>query len=1234
MTIKKIIISIIISFTWLQAGTVDGTSNIWVVTRGSTLKQHYFNATTTGVRITFTPDETGFSTVQAFVEKTGASTDIGGCTESQFDGAAMELGAGNGGAIAGTTWSPGGGFTSGSQYTLDLYYADLYAALGNSFTEGQRLYVAIKFNLNNDDWSCPANTNGNDDGDDSNDSQKGNNAYYYHLMDRVYPTLASITDHDDTNLNSHSGTTTASTNYTNSPDGVGQAKSTTKMTVGAELVKTVKLTWTKDSGAGASIAEVTTDTDAAAGSSLTHDQDLTNATRYDITYKVEDVAGNVNTYIDYNIWFDNAAPTVEGVYSEESNGAMLAQGEVADFYVKFNETAMDYSGAPQITLLSNDGETTNVNAATFSDGSDKIYFDWTIPDGAYSKFLDYENTTALSAGTYIKDRAGNTATLTLAAPPAWGSQGGNASLSGAGTGGYFGVDGDDPADNTVGAVVSKGGTEVANYWNDTNTSVEVTVPVGNDATLEDGTIQLQAEADGNFENIGDAYTILNGDIGNGTTKVMTVTDAQVEGLTGYSNGDVLTWRAVLTDKSSNATTYSNSATTLTVSIDAPTVVSVLGGDNTGVYKKFNEKIEMTVKFSANVTRTGTPQLTFNTANTPGTADAAVDYKSGTGSTNLIFEYTVGATHYSTDLDYKSTTALNLNGGTIKDAGGNAAVLTLPALGTLPGARAIYIDGVAPDAFQVGDVITAGDPVVAGYWNEDNTSVKVTVPIANDNSLASGKAYIQAKTTGEDFATIGGSTAIGAGDKGTDVTYTIAAGDLEGINAFNLGSTVTLTAILEDYAGGPDGTGNKTTGTESATTLIIDQADPAAFSVGAVTTVTEPIVTGKWNLHNTAITVVVPIATENTGPTLLNGNVQIIAKTASSAYENIGNAETIAAGDRGGNKTLTIAAAALEAIDNNISDGDVITISAIITDAAGNKTTGTASTTTLTVDQTAPTIDEVTTDANDGLTNPYKVATTVDIKVSFNEAVVVVEGANKPALQLDTDDAPGSVLSEAIYNSGTGSKFPLFRLTVAANHYSEDLNYRATTSLILNDGTIRDAAGNNATLTLPALDDAKSLKNKKTLWIDGVLPTIKTVGAVTTTGDTIVTGFWNKKNTGLTVVVPLETTDFSLRSGTIQLEAQAVGGGVTGNWTNIGAAATMTTETVGAGTQTISVAKSGTANADFEEINEFSDGDVVTIRAVVTDLAGNSSTFTASNTTLKVDQTYPSTPTTFKPADAK
>ena len=133
--IRKLI-AVILVFTAVKGGE-DGTSNIYVITIGSSLKQNYFNSTTSGVRIYFTPDE-AFSTVQAFAELTN-NADIGGCTESQFDGSAMELGAGNGSSIAGTTWSPTGGFSSGTQYYLDLYYNDLYSVLGNAFTEGQRL---------------------------------------------------------------------------------------------------------------------------------------------------------------------------------------------------------------------------------------------------------------------------------------------------------------------------------------------------------------------------------------------------------------------------------------------------------------------------------------------------------------------------------------------------------------------------------------------------------------------------------------------------------------------------------------------------------------------------------------------------------------------------------------------------------------------------------------------------------------------------------------------------------------------------------------------------------------------------------------------------------------------------------------------------------------------------------------------------------------------------------------
>ena len=71
--------------------------------------------------------------------------------------------------------------------------------------------------------------------------------------------------------------------------------------------------------------------------------------------------------------------------------------------------------------------------------------------------------------------------------------------------------------------------------------------------------------------------------------------------------------------------------------------------------------------------TGTPQLTLET----GGSDAVVNYSSGTGSNTLTFNYTIGAgADFFSDLDYKATSSLVLNGGMIKDAALNAATLTL------------------------------------------------------------------------------------------------------------------------------------------------------------------------------------------------------------------------------------------------------------------------------------------------------------------------------------------------------------------------------------------------------------------------------------------------------------------------------------------------------------------------------------------------------------------------------
>ena len=48
--------------------------------------------------------------------------------------------------------------------------------------------------------------------------------------------------------------------------------------------------------------------------------------------------------------------------------------------------------------------------------------------------------------------------------------------------------------------------------------------------------------------------------------------------------------------------------------------------------------------------------------------------------DLNFNYTVSEGESSSDLDYASTSALGLNNGTIKDASGNNATLTLAAPG--------------------------------------------------------------------------------------------------------------------------------------------------------------------------------------------------------------------------------------------------------------------------------------------------------------------------------------------------------------------------------------------------------------------------------------------------------------------------------------------------------------------------------------------------------------------------
>ena len=148
------------------------------------------------------------------------------------------------------------------------------------------------------------------------------------------------------------------------------------------------------------------------------------------------------------------------------------------------------------------------------------------------------------------------------------------------------------------------------------------------------------------------------------------------------------------------------------------MLSITSSSSNATYK-IGDVIPINISFGAAVTVSGTPQLTLET----GSSDAVVNYTSGSGGTTLTFNYTVASGHASTDLDYVGTSSLALNSGTINDANGNAATLTLAspgASGSLGANKALVIDGVLP-ATPTGLVATPGNAQNVLTWTANSES---------------------------------------------------------------------------------------------------------------------------------------------------------------------------------------------------------------------------------------------------------------------------------------------------------------------------------------------------------------------------------------------------------------------------------------------------------------------------------------------------------------------------------
>ena len=408
---------------------------------------------------------------------------------------------------------------------------------------------------------------------------------------------------------------------------------------------------------------------SAVGSSSTVTLDYTQSAT--VSKQLKDAAGNAIASIGDPVSVAVSRPTVTSISSDKASGSYAA-GETIDIQLGLTEvvTVDTTSGTPTLKLeLGATDRTASYQSGT---GTNELTFRYVVQAGDLSSDLDYHATDPfkLNSGT-IKDGDGNNVITTL---PTAGSAGSLSSVE------AIIIDASPP---TISSVAANAGTKTV--------------------TLTMSEAVTGSPANGDFSVlVGSATNAATAVSVSGTSVTLTVTNVIANDATvtvGYTQNS--TSSSQMKDTAGNAVATLSTAKSVTVTNDAtaPTISSVTSSSIDATYK-IGDTVNVQAVFSEAVvvtTASGTPQLTLET----GTSDRAVSYTSGSGTDTLVFAYTVQSTDVSSDLDYKGTTSLALNNGTIKDLAGNTATITLndPAAAlttnSLADSKAIVIDGVLP-----------------------------------------------------------------------------------------------------------------------------------------------------------------------------------------------------------------------------------------------------------------------------------------------------------------------------------------------------------------------------------------------------------------------------------------------------------------------------------------------------------------------------------------------------------
>ncbi|MGE6269135.1 cadherin domain-containing protein [Aeromonas media] len=704
---------------------------------------------------TFTPE-------QAFSNLTGGARGV--WTLRIADEAQADVGYLQGWNIQFTDYSGSMGPTSIDAALPVITSADMATAIDENSNVGQTVYIAAASDANNITYSLKAvddhaafsinsSTGAVTLSTNPDYETKGSYSFTVVATDVAGNASEQVVTLNVNNLDEVAPTITSAVTATaiSENSGAGQVVYTVTSTDTDDVV-TGSTSYSIKPGADAAQFSINAATGAV---TLIGNPDYETKASYSFTVVATDAAGNASEQtvtLAINDLVDETAPTVSSIAISGASGAQsgrLNAGDVVSVTVTMDEaTVVDTTGGTPRVALNVGGSTVYADYVSGS-GTASLLFQYTILAGqtdANGISLDAD---ALQAnGGTLRDAAGNAANL------AHGVVADNA--------GYL-VDTTAPAVSSVGITGASG---VQSNTLNAGDVVSVTVTM-DEATVVDATGGTPRVA----LNVGGSTVYANYVSGSGTASLLfqyTILAGQTDanGISIVANG-LEAHGGTLSDVAGNDANLSHSLVadnaSYLVDTTAPVVSGVSSTTAAGTYG-VGSVISIQVTFSEAVTVSGTPQLTLET----GATDRTINYVSGSGSNTLTFNYTVQAGDTSADLDYLSSGGLGLNGGTILDAAGNNATLTLPTpggAGSLGANEAIVIDTsgpVADTSIVVFDLVQGVSSDHSSRTFDANTSYTIYVRVnSNSYQLSTDGTSTNPGATWDEWK---GASNLGADDK--------------------------------------------------------------------------------------------------------------------------------------------------------------------------------------------------------------------------------------------------------------------------------------------------------------------------------------------------------------------------------------------------------------------------------------------------------------------------------------